>query len=119
MDTERLLSEKYEALNQAWIKAIVELKKIKCPYDVFMEVDDDNLIGFAKVNGSWRIVRRVVDDRGHPTDTAIENCPVAVRIDMAKHVKDLHDRCVRSKEAVIPDVDDAIAHLSWFKEAQS
>src|SRR5262249_15878994 len=122
---EQALSTRYDALNQLLTEAEQRLKSLKPLHPVWVDYDHDSgdgqpdrweILGLVKYQSKWRLCHaydnELNDDGSVYELKPIVECPVEIRVRAAKVVRRLHEEIVKSKEAYIPQVDEAIKELT-------
>lgn len=121
------LFTRYDHLNALWQKAEEQLAKMHIPLPVehkYGEYCEDwrdastviyECLGMQKFAGKWRICygRYHLLSEDTPDEwTPICECSARVRVRAAKHIPGLREAIVKSAEAFVPTVDEAIQALS-------
>ena len=118
---ELVLAMRYDALNQQFTQVEQLLKSLKPPHDVWVTYDiggyEGNshwqLLGMAKHQNKWRLCHAYDHEYEDRSDSApIVECPIEVRIEAAKFVRQLREEIVKAKEDYVPKVDEAIKELA-------
>jgi hypothetical protein len=123
VEADQALSIRYDALNQALNEAEQRLKALKPLHPVWVAYEHQQfegepgfweLLGISKHQGKWRLCHGCdndLNDYGPLQVQPIVECNVDVRVRAARVVRQLHEEIVKSKEAYIPFVDEAINEL--------
>ena len=122
------LFERYDELNSLWTQAEEQLTKLHIPQgvehiyrswdsdprDPHNPCEDYYVLGIQKIKGKWRIchgccydsMECVVEDWTPITDSSAE-----IRVLAASHLPGLREAVIKSAEAFIPWVEEAITKL--------
>jgi hypothetical protein len=118
---EQALATRYDALNQHFTQAEQLLKSLKPPHNVWVYYNHGGAegmghcesLGMAKYQNKWRLCHKYdYEDEENTAPVPIVECPIEVRIQAAKIVRQLREEIVKAKEDYVPKVDEAIKELA-------
>ena len=137
-DVVRTLQVKFDELNELWVKAEKQLKRIPIPVNASIEyksvavTDDPNydngdrihsLLGFVKWGGQWRLCYGEYHDGYPDMDTSwkpIADCSADIRIETIRHLNKLREAVLAKAadcvETLDKSIDDLTSTLAGWKK---